>query len=74
MLMALNRSNELVVHIRGARNNELSEEETREAILHATVHCGVPIDVEAMKVAENVLNDMAKNGEMERELGDLVKS
>jgi 4-carboxymuconolactone decarboxylase len=70
MLMALNRAPELAVHIRGARNNGLSEVEIREAILHATTYCGVPAGVDAMKVAERTLNEMAENGEKERELGD----
>ncbi|KAJ5383503.1 4-carboxymuconolactone decarboxylase [Penicillium concentricum] len=69
MLMALNRAPELAVHIRGARNNGLSEVEIREAILHATTYCGVPAGVDAMKVAEKTLNEMAENGEKERELG-----
>lgn len=69
MLMALNRAPELAVHIRGARNNGLSELEIREAILHATTYCGVPAGVDAMKVAERTLNEMAEKGEMARELG-----
>lgn len=69
MLMALNRAPELAVHIRGARNNGLSELEIREAIIHATTYCGVPAGVDAMKTAEKVLNDMAEKGEAQRELG-----
>jgi 4-carboxymuconolactone decarboxylase len=70
MLMALNRAPELAVHVRGARNNGLSELEIREAILHATTYCGVPAGVDAMKTAEKVLNEMAERGEMPRELGN----
>jgi len=73
MLMALNRAPELAVHVRGARRNGLSEEEIREAILHATTYCGVPAGVDAMKTAEKVMNDMAENGEMERQLGGKSK-
>jgi len=69
MLMALNRAPELAVHIRGARNNGLSEVEIREAILHATTYLGVPAGVDAFKVAERVLDEMAERGECERELG-----
>ncbi|KAJ6104843.1 hypothetical protein N7523_011163 [Penicillium sp. IBT 18751x] len=69
MLMAMNRGPELGVHIRGARNNGLSELEIREAIVHATAYCGAPAGVDAFKVAERVLNEMAENGEMQRELG-----
>jgi 4-carboxymuconolactone decarboxylase len=70
MLMALNRAPELAVHVRGARNNGLSELEIREAIIHATTYCGVPAGVDAMKTAEKVLNEMAEKGEMPRELGN----
>lgn len=70
MLMALNRAPELAVHIRAARNNGLSELEIREAILHATTYCGIPAGVDAMKIAEKVLNGMAENGEKARELGE----
>lgn len=74
MLMALNRGPELAIHIRGARNNGLSELEIREAILHATTYCGVPAGVDAMKVAERTLNEMAEKGEMPRELGEKALS
>ncbi|KAK4451035.1 metallo-hydrolase oxidoreductase [Podospora aff. communis PSN243] len=73
MLMALNRGPELGAHIRGARNNGLTELEIREAILHCTIYCGVPAGVDAMKIAERVLNEMAENGEMARELGEKAK-
>jgi 4-carboxymuconolactone decarboxylase len=69
MLMALNRAPELAVHVRGARNNGLSELEIREAIIHATTYCGVPAGVDAFKIAERVFNEMAEKGEAERQLG-----
>ncbi|EEU45318.1 uncharacterized protein NECHADRAFT_80894 [Fusarium vanettenii 77-13-4] len=70
MLMALNRGPELAVHVRGARNNGLTELEIREAILHCTTYCGVPAGVEAMKIAERVLDEMSETGEKARELGN----
>ncbi|GAD96611.1 hypothetical protein CIMG_02427 [Paecilomyces variotii No. 5] len=72
MLMALNRSPELGIHIRGAINNGLTEVEIREAILHATVYCGAPAGVDAMKVAESILNEMEEKGEYKRVLGNKV--
>lgn len=72
ILMALNRAPELAVHIRGAINNGLTEVEIREAILHATTYCGVPAGVDAMKIAERVLNEMEEKGEHSRELGKKV--
>ncbi|EAW07812.1 putative 4-carboxymuconolactone decarboxylase [Aspergillus clavatus NRRL 1] len=68
MLMALNRTPELAVHVRGAVNNGLSEVEIREAIIHATVYCGAPAGMEAMRTAERVLNEMAEKGEHQREM------
>lgn len=74
MLIALNRGPELALQIRGARNNGLSELEIREAIIHATVYCGAPAGVAAMKIAESVLNEMAETGEIPRELGSKTQS
>jgi 4-carboxymuconolactone decarboxylase len=69
MLIALKSWPELGVHVRGAINNGLTEIEIREAILQATVYCGVPAGVEAMKVAVKTINEMVEQGEHNRELG-----
>lgn len=74
MLIALGRGPELAIHIRGARNNGLSELEIREAIVHATVYCGAPAGVDAMKIAEKTLDEMAKSGEMPREMGSKTQN
>ena len=68
MLIALKSWPELGVHVRGAINNGLTEIEIREAVLQATVYCGVPAGVEAMKVASKTINDMVEKGEHRREL------
>ncbi|RSL57616.1 hypothetical protein CEP54_008222 [Fusarium duplospermum] len=68
MLIALKSWPELGVHVRGALNNGLTEVEIREAILHATIYCGVPAGVEAFKVAQKTINDMVEKGEHKREL------
>ncbi|THC95189.1 hypothetical protein EYZ11_005348 [Aspergillus tanneri] len=62
LLMALNRTPELAVHIRGAMNNGLSELEIREATLHSTIFCGAPAGIEATRAAETVLQEMAEKG------------
>lgn len=72
ILMTLKSWPELGIHVRGAINNGLSELEIREAILHTTVYCGVPAGVEAFKVAEKTLNDMAAKGEYKRQLDKLA--
>lgn len=71
MLIALKSWPELGAHVRGAINNRLSELEVREAILHATIYCGVPAGVEAFKVADRTLNEMQENGEYKRQLSGL---
>ncbi|KAF4955773.1 hypothetical protein FGADI_4345 [Fusarium gaditjirri] len=70
MLIAIKSWPELGVHVRGALNNGLTEVEVREAILHATIYCGVPAGLEAMKVAERTINDMIAKGEHKRELAE----
>lgn len=60
MLTALNRSHELGVHVRGALNNGVTEEEIQEILLQAAVYVGVPAALESFRVAEQVLKE-AKN-------------
>ena len=60
MLTALGRGHELKGHVRGALNNGASMEEIREVLLHATVYCGVPLAVDAFRVAQEVLKDTAQ--------------
>ena len=54
MLCALNRPQELALHIRGALNNGLSKTEIREVFLQVAIYCGVPAAVEAFRVAREV--------------------
>ena len=42
MLVALNRTDELRLHLRGALNNGVSREEIKETLLQAAIYCGVP--------------------------------
>lgn len=55
MLMALNRQNELRLHILGAINNGVTREELVEIILQGAVYCGVPASLDAMKALQSVL-------------------
>ncbi len=58
MLTALNRAAEIKLHVRGAINNGLTVEEIKEALLHATIYCGIPAGLDAFKAANEVLTDM----------------
>ena len=51
MLVALNRPDELRLHLRGAANNGVTREEIREVLLHCAIYCGVPAANSAFHVA-----------------------
>ena len=55
MLTALRAHNELKLHVKGAITNGLTVDEIKEALLHATVYCGIPAGLEAFKAANEVL-------------------
>lgn len=55
MLTALGKPNELKLHVVGALNNGLTVDEVREALLHATVYCGIPAGLEAFRAANQAL-------------------
>lgn len=55
MLVALNRPEELAMHLRAARRNGVTEEELREVLLQTAVYCGVPAANSAFKLAEETL-------------------
>jgi 4-carboxymuconolactone decarboxylase len=57
MLTALGKPNELKLHVVGALNNGLSVTEIQEALLHATVYCGIPAGLEAFRAANAALED-----------------
>ena len=50
MLMALNRKDELNLHVRGSLNNGMTREEVGEAVLQAGIYCGVPAALDSMRV------------------------
>jgi len=58
MLIALNRPDELGVHVRGAISNGVSEEEIREIILHSSVYCGFPAALQATGIAQSIIEAM----------------
>jgi 4-carboxymuconolactone decarboxylase len=57
MLIALNRPNELELHVRGALTNGVSRDEIREVFLQAAIYCGVPAAVEAFRIARRVFDE-----------------
>jgi 4-carboxymuconolactone decarboxylase len=55
MTVALNRPDELALHLRGALRNGVTVDELREVLLQTAVYCGVPAAHTAFRVAEEIL-------------------
>ncbi|HTD03909.1 4-carboxymuconolactone decarboxylase [Undibacterium sp.] len=58
MMVALNRQEELKLHLRAAANNGVSREEIKEVLLQAAIYCGVPAANSAFHLAEEVFQAM----------------
>lgn len=56
-LVALNRLDELAMHVRAALRNGLTPDEVKEVLLHCAIYCGVPAANSAFAVAQRVLRD-----------------
>jgi 4-carboxymuconolactone decarboxylase len=55
VLCAMGRSHELKAHVAGALSNGVTPLEIREVLLHAMVYCGVPLGVDAIRNAAELL-------------------
>jgi 4-carboxymuconolactone decarboxylase len=55
MLVALNRNEELALHMRAALTNGVTVDELKEILLQTTIYCGVPAANTAFGVAAKVL-------------------
>jgi 4-carboxymuconolactone decarboxylase len=60
MMVALNRSDELRLHLGAALNNGVSREEIQEVLLQAAIYCGVPAANTAFHLAEEVFAQREK--------------
>jgi 4-carboxymuconolactone decarboxylase len=58
MLIALNRGEEIRLHLRGAANNGVTRDEIKELFLQAAVYCGVPAANSAFRAAEDVFAEL----------------
>ncbi len=56
MLVALGKMHELKIHVRGALNNGVTQEELQEIFMHASVYCGFPAAVDAFRTAAEVVD------------------
>ena len=55
MLVALNRNDELALHMRAALRNGVTADELKEVLLQTAIYCGVPAANSAFGVAATVL-------------------
>jgi 4-carboxymuconolactone decarboxylase len=67
MMVALNRTDELRLHLRAAANNGVSREEIKEVLLQTAIYCGVPAANSAFHLAAEVFAAMDAGAETERE-------
>jgi 4-carboxymuconolactone decarboxylase len=54
MLVALNRAEELRLHLRAASNNGVTREEIQEVLIHSAIYCGVPAANTAFHIANEI--------------------
>lgn len=57
MLVALNRPEELALHLRAAMTNGVTRADIKEVLLQAAIYCGVPAANAAFAIAQRVLGD-----------------
>ncbi len=55
MLTALGRTHEVAVHVRGAKNNGLTNEQIAAVFLQTAIYCGVPAAVDSCRAANPVI-------------------
>ena|SRR5713101_3840843 len=66
MIVALNRPDELRLHLRGAIHNGATREEIKEVLLHTAIYCGVPAANSAFHAAGEVFAEMDASREAKR--------
>jgi 4-carboxymuconolactone decarboxylase len=57
MMVALNRSEELALHLRAARNNGVTRDQVKEMLLQTAIYCGVPAANSAFHLADRVFRE-----------------
>src|ERR1700731_3619147 len=57
MMVALNRSEELALHLRAAKNNGVTRDEIKEVLLQTAIYCGVPAANSAFHLAQKIFDE-----------------
>jgi 4-carboxymuconolactone decarboxylase len=58
MIAALNRPNELKLHVKAAVQNGLSRDEIKEVLLQVAVYAGVPAGIDSFRIARDAFKEM----------------
>ncbi len=58
MMIALNRKDELRMHLRAAITNGVTRDEIQEVLLQSAIYCGVPAANTAFHIADEVLAEI----------------
>ena len=66
ILVALNRGEELRLHLRASMNNGVTREEIKEVLLQCAIYCGVPAANSAFHIAQSVFAELDGNRETAR--------
>jgi 4-carboxymuconolactone decarboxylase len=56
MLVAMGKTHELKIHVRGALNNGVTPQELQEIFMHASVYCGFPAALDAFRIGSEVID------------------
>jgi len=59
-MVALNRSEELALHLRAAKNNGVSRDEIKEVLMQTAIYCGVPAANSAFHLAQKIFDEEDK--------------
>ncbi|MGO1072434.1 4-carboxymuconolactone decarboxylase [Lysobacter sp. CA199] len=59
MLVALGHDEELKLHVRAARNNGVTPDEIKEALMQAAIYCGVPAANHAFALARPIIEEQS---------------
>jgi 4-carboxymuconolactone decarboxylase len=71
MMVALNRADELRLHLRAAQNNGVPREEIKEVLLQSAIYCGVPAANWAFHQAEDVFREIDREAQTEANASSL---
>jgi 4-carboxymuconolactone decarboxylase len=58
MMVALNRADELRMHLRAALNNGVTHDEIKEVLLQTAIYCGVPAANSAFHIADELFKEL----------------